>query len=79
VLEYFWRNYIEYDLNDGLKTGFYNGNKIMDPDKFIKDGGMKLIKLHGSLNWLEKNDGTIREIDISRNFDEAKQNSAPGT
>ena len=59
VLEYFWRNYIEYDINDGLKTGFYNSNKIMNPDKFIMDSGMKLIKLHGSLNWLEKNDGTI--------------------
>jgi NAD-dependent SIR2 family protein deacetylase len=78
-LEYFFGL---IDDGDILNTGFIQKGKrrIMDPELFMRTGlflsnKYKLVKLHGSINWLEESDGTIVEEDSD--LDKASEKYEP--
>lgn len=62
-LEYFWRDGVNVRLDTGFRYDETRGISILDPRKLLIDGTniLRLIKLHGSLNWLIEPDGTITE------------------
>ena len=64
-LEYYWREKARIPLNTGFHTDEIRKTQILNSKLFFENGRNserpKLIKLHGSINWLIESDGTITE------------------
>jgi hypothetical protein len=81
ALEEYWINYRKYV---DLDLGFKRQNKIMAAEEFVGRnlnntyGGMQLVKLHGSVNWMKNKERDIEEYPYNSNYDRVKAQSGSG-
>ncbi len=63
--------FFEVDLDyKGLKMGFeaIGSESVLNPRSLQGDSGIKLVKLHGSINWRKKGEDVIRVFESGESF-----------
>jgi SIR2-like domain len=83
AIEQYWVKYRKYvDLDLGFSHDTHE--KLMNADLFVENylsttnGAMKLVKLHGSINWIKNREGKIEEHLYGSSLDAVKSGSGTG-
>lgn len=83
ALEKYFSSQLKYTKYD---TGAIDNFPEVNMDMFItryycrsNENRMKLLKLHGSVNWIMDNQGKILQLGLNDNFDKISQENIPGT
>lgn len=83
AIEVYCRNTDYAHLDTGAIKEYGKTRNFVNADQFVqryiaKESRLRLIKLHGSINWIRNEEGKIEEEDYFINFDQAHDRNLPG-
>jgi hypothetical protein len=64
ILECYWMDIVKTSLNTGFEYNDVARSRISKPDMLRSIGGLKLLKLHGSVTWLTDPDWGLTEQSV---------------